>query len=255
MRARTGRHAVPSPGWAHDGVAVGGACMTCSVGLRAQAQRIARSCASRAFDEAEPRDDDVLYRRHGSPATDTPGGSAVASPTLRSMPRSASRQTRPRRARMRARRGAHRAQAESVWFDRGRPARACRNARGLRLTGARAFSTTSGGSTSMARVAIAGGRDARAMRELADRRCLGAAPLARLSLRARELVAMAAGGWVRVDHGEERRRRCRKSSESRAALKRLRGRAQRVVRGGKHGMARTLPERPELRRLAAQRGG
>ena len=58
------------PRWAHDGDAVGGDCMTCSIGFRApQRGGLAEELLQRLADEIE---DPVLYRDPQQAATDTP---------------------------------------------------------------------------------------------------------------------------------------------------------------------------------------
>lgn len=58
------------PRWAHDGDAVGGDCMTCSIGFRApQRGGLAEELLQRLADEV---DDPVLYRDPQQAATDTP---------------------------------------------------------------------------------------------------------------------------------------------------------------------------------------
>jgi 50S ribosomal protein L16 3-hydroxylase len=66
------------PGWAHDGDAVGGECMTCSVGFRSpQRTELARESLLRLADAVDdPRDDGprpVVYRDPKQAATATPG--------------------------------------------------------------------------------------------------------------------------------------------------------------------------------------
>ena len=65
------------PGWAHEGVAVGGDCMTCSIGLRApQRGALAAELAQRL---AETYDDPNLYRDAGQqPATPKPAAIPAA---------------------------------------------------------------------------------------------------------------------------------------------------------------------------------
>jgi 50S ribosomal protein L16 3-hydroxylase len=59
------------PGWAHEGVAVGGNCLTCSIGMRApQRGGLAAEIAQRL---AETYDDTALYGDPGQPATAAPG--------------------------------------------------------------------------------------------------------------------------------------------------------------------------------------
>jgi 50S ribosomal protein L16 3-hydroxylase len=58
------------PNWAHEGVAVGGDCMTCSIGMRApQRGTLAAEILQRL---AERSDDPKLYRDANQPATATP---------------------------------------------------------------------------------------------------------------------------------------------------------------------------------------
>jgi 50S ribosomal protein L16 3-hydroxylase len=58
------------PGWAHDGVAIGGDCMTCSIGMRApQRGALAAELAQRL---AETYDDATLYRDERRAATRSP---------------------------------------------------------------------------------------------------------------------------------------------------------------------------------------
>jgi 50S ribosomal protein L16 3-hydroxylase len=59
------------PNWAHEGVAVGGNCMTCSIGMCApQRGALAAELVQRI---AETHDDAVPYRDAGQPPTATPG--------------------------------------------------------------------------------------------------------------------------------------------------------------------------------------
>jgi 50S ribosomal protein L16 3-hydroxylase len=58
------------PSWAHEGVAVGGNCMTCSIGMRApQRGSLAADLAQRL---AESHEDSTLYRDARQPATRAP---------------------------------------------------------------------------------------------------------------------------------------------------------------------------------------
>src|SRR5690606_14059524 len=62
--------ALPISRWAHDGVAEGGDCMTCSIGFRApQRGGLAGELLQRMADALE---DDTLYRDPGQAATATP---------------------------------------------------------------------------------------------------------------------------------------------------------------------------------------
>ncbi len=60
------------PGWGHDGVAIGGPCMTCSVGFRAPSrQELLRHLLADAADD--PGGDDPRFTDAGSRATRRPG--------------------------------------------------------------------------------------------------------------------------------------------------------------------------------------
>lgn len=186
------------PGWAHDGVAVGGDCMTCSIGLRAPARAdLARSVLQRALDETEAPEVDPLYRDAAQPATVEPGRippalthfAADAVTLFLADPQALAcalgevlSEPKPR-----------------VWFDEGTPAR---------LAGAVRLDRRSRMLYDDQRVYLngesylAGGRDAQAMRKLADRRGLDAAAVARLSTEARALLGeWSRAGWL---HDDER---------------------------------------------------
>ena len=68
------------PGWAHDGVAVGGDCMTCSIGLRAP--RRGDLAAELAQRLAETYADDGLYGDAGQRPTATPAAIPLALATF-----------------------------------------------------------------------------------------------------------------------------------------------------------------------------
>jgi 50S ribosomal protein L16 3-hydroxylase len=60
------------PGWGHDGAAVGGDCMTCSIGFRSPARgELARELLPRIAEQLT--DDTRLYRDPAQPATTRPG--------------------------------------------------------------------------------------------------------------------------------------------------------------------------------------
>jgi 50S ribosomal protein L16 3-hydroxylase len=64
------------PGWAHEGVAIGGDCMTCSIGLRAPKRgELAAELAQRL---GESYDDATLYRDAGQVATTSPAAIPAA---------------------------------------------------------------------------------------------------------------------------------------------------------------------------------
>jgi 50S ribosomal protein L16 3-hydroxylase len=62
------------PGWAHDGVAVGGDCITASIGFRApRADELAQVLLARLADGAETAERSPFYRDANQPATRMPG--------------------------------------------------------------------------------------------------------------------------------------------------------------------------------------
>jgi 50S ribosomal protein L16 3-hydroxylase len=181
------------PGWAHDGAAVGNDCMTCSVGMRVPARdELARSVLQRALDETEAPGEDHLYRDAQQPATlepglippklaafaleavarfvDDPQGLACALGEVLSEPK-------PR-----------------VCFDGAAQAKL---SAGVRLDRRSRMLYDDERVYLNGESYRAGGRDARAMQRLADRRCLDAAAVARLSPDAVELLAeWVCAGWV-----------------------------------------------------------
>ncbi len=119
------------PHWAHEGVAVGGDCMTCSIGMRApQRGALAAELVQRM---AETHDDAVLYRDAGQRAAERP---AAIPRALAKFAGDAVRRlaARPGCSDARTRRGAQRAKAASLvretldsmaaWRGSARPAHA-----------------------------------------------------------------------------------------------------------------------------------
>ena len=67
------------PGYAHDGVAVGGDCMTYSIGFRSPKRgELARELLQRLAEDAADEVGDALYRDAKQPAVSTPGAMPVA---------------------------------------------------------------------------------------------------------------------------------------------------------------------------------
>ncbi len=67
------------PGYAHDGVAVGGDCMTYSIGFRSPKRgELARELLQRLAEDAADDVGDALYRDAKQPAVSTPGAMPVA---------------------------------------------------------------------------------------------------------------------------------------------------------------------------------
>ena len=184
------------PQWAHDGAAVGGDCMTCSVGMRVpRREELARSVLQRALDESEAPADDPLYRDSQQPATTEPGR---IPPSLAAFAADAvARFTADPQALACALGEVLSEPKPRVWFDEGgalAPATGVRLDRRSRMLYDDERIYLNGESYR------AGGRDARAMHELADRRTLAAAAVARLSAPARQLLdEWARAGWVHGD--------------------------------------------------------
>lgn len=181
------------PRYAHDGIAHG-ECMTCSAGFRApQRGELARELLLRLAEDAAEAVGETLYRDPWQPATATPGAmpeglagfAAQALQQALAEPHALARAlgeilTEPK---------------PQVWFDTG--ARLARTAQGLVLDrrtrmlydGRHIF--VNGESWR------AGGRDAKLMRKLADRRALDAGDLASASADACSLLsAWCEDGWA-----------------------------------------------------------
>jgi 50S ribosomal protein L16 3-hydroxylase len=182
------------PGWAHDGVAVGGDCMTASVGFRAPAgAELARELMARLGDDAPGAE--ALYTDPRQPATAHPGEVPAG---LIEFARSAIERTLAEPGALQRSLGEWLSEPKPhVWFAAGAVAPAgC----GLRLDARtrmlydRRFVYINGESF------LASGRDARLLRQLADARRLASTDRARLSAGARALVSTwQASGWLEVD--------------------------------------------------------
>lgn len=181
------------PGWAHDGVAVGGDCMTCSVGFRSPWQAdLARELLPRLMDE-EPRGN-RMYVDPRQAATTTPG--LVPEALVEFARAAAERALKEPLALERALGEALTEPKPKVFFQIGDPlpegCGAALDARS-RMMYDRAHIFINGESYRAA------GRDARLMRVLADRRRLSAAQVAQLSAGARELLDQwTEDGWVQA---------------------------------------------------------
>ena len=181
------------PHWAHEGTAVGGDCMTCSIGMRApQRGSLAAELMQRL---AEVSDDPLPYRDPRQPATATPAAipRALAAFAGEAVRRLAARPS-----------GVARALGEvlsepkpRVWFEkRGRNGEAVPS----RSTGARGCSTTSEHLFINGESVQARGKDATVLRRLADDRALDARAVRGASRTVKSLLAeWFAAGWLRTD--------------------------------------------------------
>jgi 50S ribosomal protein L16 3-hydroxylase len=185
------------PLWGHDGIAEG-ECMTCSIGFRAPgAAEVAQELLQRVAEDIEVEAGVALYRDPPGAATAQPGFVPQA---LRGFAEQAlAKALRNPRALDRALGEYLTEPKPQVWFEGGE-----------RLApsgvGALRLDRRSRMMYDMHHVFINGeafeaaGRDARLMRELADRRSLPAASVARLSGDARALVAeWLEAGWLHDD--------------------------------------------------------
>lgn len=189
------------PGWGHDGVAVGGDCMTCSVGFRAPApgalaaellQRLADEQDDEDLTRAAARGGQALYRDPGQPATATPG---AVPPALQAFARQAvSRLLAAPQALERALGEVLTEPKPQVWFAAGADADA---RQGVRLAAATRMAYDARHVYINGESFRAGGRDARLMRQLADTQALAARDCARLSPPARALMQdWLDSGWL-----------------------------------------------------------
>jgi 50S ribosomal protein L16 3-hydroxylase len=182
------------PNWGHDGVAVGGDCMTCSVGFRVpDADELARDLLVRLCEEGGMPE--RLYRDPAQSATEHP----AAVPAAMQAFAAAAVQARLAEPRWLAR-----ALGESlsepkpqVWFEG--PGKPCGTA-GVRLSPRTKMLHDAHHVFINGDAFEAAGRDARLMRSLADERSLSAAHVARLSPSARALLDEWIGsGWATGD--------------------------------------------------------
>jgi len=178
------------PRWAHDGDAVGGDCMTCSIGFRSpQRGGLAAELAMRLADEHE---DAILYRDPAQPATEAP---ARVPAELQAFAADGLRRLLDQPGLLGCVLGEVLTEPKpTVWFDepaggwRGQTLRLDRRTR-MMYDGQHVFINGEGFRAS--------GRDAELMRRLADARVLPAAQRRRLSAPARGLLAeWLQAGWL-----------------------------------------------------------
>jgi 50S ribosomal protein L16 3-hydroxylase len=179
------------PGWGHEGTAVGGDCMTCSIGFRSPARgELARELLPRIADELA--DDARLYRDPAQPATALP---AALPEALVDFAQQAVRRALRDPALLRSALGAWLSEPKAqVWFEHGGPlvpGRALRLDRRTRMLYDTRRIYINGESLP------AGGASGRLLRRLADHRrlstieCQSADPNTRAVL-----AAWADAGWL-----------------------------------------------------------
>lgn len=190
------------PGWGHDGIAVGGDCMTCSIGFRAPTPtELARDVLQRMTDALDATHGERLYRDPPDSATATPGMIPEALQTFAA------------RAVIDALNDAHSlacALGESltepksiVWFD-GVDNAELGPGQGVRLDARSRMMYDTRHVFINGESFRASGRDARLMRSFADSRRLDGRAVAQLSGDARGLLQdWLEAGWVRGDDGRD----------------------------------------------------
>ena len=191
------------PGWAHEGVAEG-ECVTCSIGFRAAGRdELAREVLQRVLDAGEGAPAGSLYRDSDQPAVAEPGRIPVALQAFAA--EAVARAVKDTDSLACALGEVLSEPKRGVWFDApdevvlapgegvclDQRTRVLYDDRRLFING-ESFR--------------AGGRDARLMRVLADRRRLTGAELARLGHDARGVLdEWLASGWLRPDNALERK--------------------------------------------------
>ena len=203
------------PRWAHDGVALD-ECQTWSIGFRASAaQELGRELLQRLSDRADDLLPADLYRDPAQPATDTPA--QIPADLLAFASRAVQRLAQDPHA-MACALGEYLSEPKpQVWFEPAQPARGpwaqVRLDRRTRMLWDARHIFINGESF------VVGGRDARLLRELADRRCLDASALRSLSADALEaLNAWCAAGWAhaQAEAAAAGRARCARNTQKAA---------------------------------------
>jgi len=180
------------PRWGHDGVAVG-ECMTASVGFRSpSAAGLARELLQQLADATDDDESPRLYRDPGQRATGTPAEVPAA---LQAFARAALARALGEPGAVERALGALMSEPKPrVWFEAGRvPA----DGEGVTLDAKTRMLYDDRHVFINGETLRAGGRDARLMRRLADRRALSARDRALLGADARALLdEWAQDGWL-----------------------------------------------------------
>lgn len=183
------------PGWAHDGVAEGGDCMTCSVGFRSPWRaELAQELLQRLMDDEDEPRANRMYADPKQEATVNPGLIPLA---LQNFARDAAeRALNEPRALERSLGEALTEPKPRVFFEPGEPLAA---GRGVRLDRRSRMLYDADHVFINGESYRAAGKDFRLMRELADSRRLGAREVGSLSEGALDLLAQwCDDGWVQV---------------------------------------------------------
>lgn len=182
------------PAWAHDGDAVGGDCMTCSVGFRVpRRDELSRELLLRVADAVEDADPPVLYRDARQAATATPG--RLPAELQQFAAQAVQRALKDPQVLNRALGEYVSEPKPDVWFDLGQ--QVLRRDQGVRLDARSCMLWDERHVFLNGESWRAGGRDAALMRRLADQRRLPARDVAACSEDAFALLSQwADDGWI-----------------------------------------------------------
>ena len=187
------------PGWGHDGVAVGGDCMTCSVGFRSPSvaevagELLARLADMDGLEDGPPSARAARrYRDPAQAATATPG---LIPAQLQRFALEAVQSLLAQPGRLEAVLGEWLTEPKpQVWFQ---PGGALAAGEGVRLDVRTRMMYDARHVFLNGESFLASGRDARLMRQLSDARWLGPGQVAHLSAQARAMLDEAvAAGWM-----------------------------------------------------------
>lgn len=189
------------PRWAHDGVAEGGECMTCSIGFRAPMQaELARELLVRCADGVDTdRVAATLYRDAKQEATGTPGHIPVALVQFATQAVQAALES-PQALRVAL--GEYLTEPKAqIWFDLREP---LHDGRGVQLDARTRMMYDSDHVYVNGESWRAAGRDARLMQRLADERRLTAREVSSASEGARELLSQwCEDGWLQPEEHDD----------------------------------------------------
>jgi 50S ribosomal protein L16 3-hydroxylase len=181
------------PRWAHDGVAVGDDCMTCSIGLRVpEGTELARELLIRWMEGMESPDKRRLYEDPKQPATSTPG---LMPEALQTFAADAVARVLKDPAALNTALGEVLTEPKPrVWFQTGEP---LPDGVGVQLDARTRMLYDAQRVFANGESWRAAGRDARHLRQLADRRSLSAEAVGQASEALRELLDQwAEDGWL-----------------------------------------------------------
>lgn len=189
------------PRWAHDGVAEGGECMTCSIGFRAPKRaELARELLVRCADGVdEERVSAALYRDANQVATDEPGRipDALAQFATQAV-QAALRDPQALRVAL----GEYLTEPKAqIWFELREP---LHDGQGVRLDARTRMMYDAEHVYVNGESWRAAGRDAKLMRRLADQRFLTAREVNRASEAARALLSQwCEDGWLQPEEHDD----------------------------------------------------